>query len=257
MVLSYGSFGCNLRCPFCQNSDIAQVRPEGGRLPALVAPVGDGVPDVPSPRHAAASDSAAALASAPVPTTPLTPEQLVARALALRPRGNVGIAYTYNEPLVGYEFVLDTARLAHEAGLANVLVTNGYVNEAPLKALLGHLDAANIDLKGFTQGFYDRVGAPRGLETVMRSIELAASHIHVEVTTLIVPGLNDDPAEIDALAQWLASVDPRIPLHLTRFHPAYRMPRTPPTPHETIRTLAAVAQHHLRRVHPSTGGLRW
>jgi pyruvate formate lyase activating enzyme len=218
-ILSYGSFGCNLRCPFCQNSDIAQVRPRKDKLPEAVN------------------------------ITALSPEQLVSRALTLRPRGNIGIAYTYNEPLVGFEFVLDSARLAHKANLKNVIVTNGFVNEQPLQTLLPHLDAANIDLKGFTQDFYDQVGAPKGLDTVKRSIELAAEAIHIEVTTLIVPGLNDNEAEISALASWLASVDPAIPLHLTRFHPAYRMLDTPATPRETVSALAAIARQHLNYVH--------
>jgi pyruvate formate lyase activating enzyme len=171
-------------------------------------------------------------------------------ASGLKDRGNIGIAYTYNEPLVGYEFVADTARLAHQAGLLNVVVTNGYLNEGPLAALLPHLDAANIDLKGFTQGFYDRVGAPDGLATVMRAIELASRAIHVEVTTLIIPGLNDDGEQIGRLSAWLADIDPTIPLHLTRFHPAYRMLDTPPTPRATIRKLIDIASPHLQTVLP-------
>jgi pyruvate formate lyase activating enzyme len=220
MILSVGSYGCNLSCPFCQNSAIARMRgdhPEGLSKPRL--------------------DESA-------------PETLVKTARALRERGNIGIAYTYNEPLVGYEFVRDTARLAHEFELLNVIVTNGYVNEEPLSALLPHLDAANIDLKGFTQDFYDRIGAPDGLTTVKRSIELAARMIHVEVTTLIIPGLNDDAEEIERLASWLAGIDPEIPLHLTRFHPAYRMTGTPPTPRQTIRSLVAVASLRLKTVLP-------
>jgi pyruvate formate lyase activating enzyme len=217
MILSAGSYGCNLTCPFCQNSGIARMR--GDHL----------------------EEGASRLIEH-------TPTSLVKEALALKSRKNTGIAYTYNEPLVGYEFVQDTARLAHEAGLLNVIVTNGYLNERPLAALLPHLDAANIDLKGFTQDFYDRVGAPNGLETVKRSIEMAARAIHVEVTTLIISGLNDDAEKIGQLASWLAHINPAIPLHLTRFYPAYRMLNTPPTPRETVRALAAVASRHLKTV---------
>ncbi|MDR0347650.1 MAG: AmmeMemoRadiSam system radical SAM enzyme [Coriobacteriales bacterium] len=219
-ILSVGSYGCNLSCPFCQNSSIARLR--GDRLGQLGAPRID----------------------------TRTPNELVETALTLKKRGNIGIAYTYNEPLIGYEFVTDTAKLAHEAGLLNVIVTNGYVNEAPLVALLPHLDAANIDLKGFTQDFYHRVGAPKGLATVKRSIELAAPVIHVEVTTLISPGLNDNTEEIESLARWLAEIDPHIPLHLTRFHPSYRMLDVAPTPRATIHHLIAVAQRHLHTVLP-------
>jgi pyruvate formate lyase activating enzyme len=214
MILSVGSYGCNLNCPFCQNSDIARGR--GDQLGLRF--------------------------------DERSPEALVETALTLRSRGNIGIAYTYNEPLIGYEFVRDTARLAHESGLLNVIVTNGYINEEPFAALLPHLDAANIDLKGFTQDFYDRVGAPNGLATVKRSIELAARALHVEVTTLIIPGLNDSAEEIEQLALWLASIDPNIPLHLTRFHPAHRMLDVPPTPHATIHRLVPVASRRLKTV---------
>jgi pyruvate formate lyase activating enzyme len=219
MILSAGSYGCNLNCPFCQNSDIARMR--GDRL----------------------EHSTPSLAE-------YTPEALVDAALKLKSRKNIGIAYTYNEPLVGYEFIRDTAQLAHKAGLLNVIVTNGYLNEEPLTALLPHLDAANIDLKGFCQSFYDRVGAPNGLKTVKRSIELASRAMHVEVTTLIITGLNDSPTEIEQLATWLATINPTIPLHLTRFHPAHRMLTTPPTPRQTIHTLIAVASRHLQTVLP-------
>jgi pyruvate formate lyase activating enzyme len=214
MILSAGSYGCNLTCPFCQNSTIARQR--GDRL---------------GPR-----------------LDERTPAQLVQTAQSLTDQGNIGIAYTYNEPLVGYEFVADVAKRAHAAGLLNVIVTNGYINEDAFAALLPSLDAANIDLKAFTQAFYDRLGAPQGLATVQRSIELAARLIHVEVTTLIIDGFNDDEDEMDQLATWLADISPHIPLHLTRFHPAYRMLDVPPTPRDTIRRLTNVASRHLQTV---------
>ena len=214
-ILSVGSYGCNLNCPFCQNSDIARMR-------AL------------SPAR---------------PVTFHSPKDIVEAALGLQSRGNIGIAYTYNEPLVSYEFVMDTAALAHQAGLKNVLVSNGYVNAAPFAKLLGLLDAANIDLKGFNQGFYDLVGAPQGLAAVKHSIQMAAEAIHLEVTTLIIPGLNDSREEVAALAQWLAGINPEIPLHLSRFHPAHRMLDRPPTPRQTIRELAEVARQHLHSIY--------
>lgn len=210
-VLSLGSYGCNLRCPFCQNAAIA---------------------------CAGADD---------VAWRELAPEEAVALALRERERGRgcVGIAYTYNEPLVGYEYVRDTARLAHEAGLANVLVSNGMVNPGPLAELSGLIDAANIDLKGFTSAFYEMAGGD--LDAVKRTIATLAADesCHLEVTTLVIPGLNDDPAEIDAAAAWLASLDADIPYHLTRFFPCHRMLDRLPTPVATLRTLADVARRHL------------
>ncbi len=212
LVLSAGSYGCNLRCPFCQNAEIA------------CAGEGD------------------------VAWRALEPAELVALAAEARPRGCVGIAYTYNEPFVGFEFVRDTARLAREAGLANVVVSNGVVNPGPLAEVLPYLDAANIDLKGFTRDFYDLVGGD--LDTVKETIAAlsACPTCHVEVTTLVVPGLNDDAAEIDATAAWLASLDPAIPYHLTRFFPCHRMADRAPTPVSTLRELAAVARRHLNDV---------
>ena len=215
MILSAGSYGCNLNCSFCQNSDISRMH--GNRLSGRI------------------NES--------------TPENLVEAAVSLKSRGNIGLAYTYNEPLVGFEFILDTARLAHEAGLLNVIVSNGYINEPVFRELLSHLDAANIDLKAFSQKFYDMVGAPEGLKTVKRSIALAAQFIHVEVTTLIIPGLNDSVEEIDELTAWLAGIDASIPYHLSRFHPSYRMLDKPPTPRSTILKLTEIAQKHLKYVY--------
>lgn len=207
-VLSVGSYGCNLRCPFCQNADIACAGLDDARWREV------------------------------------SPEALVNLALKVRP-DNVGLAFTYNEPLVGYEFVRDAARLAHEAGLANVLVSNGMVNDGPLEELVPLIDAANIDLKGFDQGFYDVVGGD--FAAVKHTIETLAAcpTCHLEVTTLVIPGLNDDSAVIDAAARWLASLDPTIPYHLTRFFPCHRMQDRPPTPVETLHELADVARKRL------------
>ena len=179
-ILSIGSYGCNFKCGFCQNSSISMCGPE------------------------ASYDTH-------------TPEELVKAALQLRRQGNIGIAYTYNEPLIGWEFVRDTAALIHDVGLRNVVVTNGYINRGPLEELLPRIDAFNIDLKSFSEAFYKRIGGD--LETVKQSIEICAQSSHVEVTTLIIPGLNDSDEEMDALAGWLAGVSPQIPLHITRFFP--------------------------------------
>ncbi len=210
MVLSVGSYGCNLRCPFCQNSEISM---SDGNLG----------------------------------TVSLSPQVLVEKAAELRPRGNIGIAYTYNEPLVGYEYVRDCAALAKEKGLKNIVVTNGCFCEEPLRDLLPDIDAMNIDLKAFSQRFYGRIGGD--LETVKRAIALCSAACHVEVTTLIVPGENDTEEEMRALSSWLAGVDPEIPLHVTRFFPRWKMSDRGPTPAETVYALADAARERLRHVY--------
>lgn len=216
-ILSIGSFGCNLRCPFCQNYTISQAGAdgfEGGRLP----------------------------------TEQVTPKEIAAAAQRLEETsGNIGVAFTYNEPLVGYEFVYDTAKLLKEKNLAVVLVTNGQIEKEPWGKLLPYVDAVNIDLKGFTQDFYSWLGG--SLETTKAAISMAAAnHVHVEVTTLVIPGKNDSPAEMEAEAEWLAGISPEIPLHLSRYFPRYHV-KIPMTPYPTLKNLAAIAESHLRFVH--------
>ncbi len=211
LILSVGSFGCNLRCPFCQNHEISMAGDSG------------------------------------IPTVEVSPEQLAAQAAELVPHGSIGVAYTYNEPLIGYEYVRDCAALVHEQGMVNVLVTNGTVEEEPWRALLPLVDAANIDLKGFTPAWYRRLGGD--LETVKRSIALAAERCHVEVTTLLIPGENDSEEEIRELARWLASISPEIPLHLSRFFPQYQMVDRLPTPVEQVYRLSEAAQEYLSHVY--------
>lgn len=211
LILSVGSFGCNLRCPFCQNHEIS-----------------------------IAGDSG-------IQTVEVSPEQLAAKAAELVPQGNIGVAYTYNEPLIGYEYVQNCAALVHEQGMINVLVTNGTVEEEPWRALLPLIDASNIDLKGFTPAWYRQLGG--NLETVKRSIALAAERCHVEVTTLLIPGENDSEEEIRELARWLASISSEIPLHLSRFFPRYRMLDRPPAPVEQVCRLAETARRYLSYVY--------
>lgn len=211
LILSVGSFGCNLRCPFCQNHEISMAGDSG------------------------------------IPTVEVSPEQLATKAAELVPHGNIGVAYTYNEPLIGYEYVQDCASLVHDQGMVNVLVTNGTVEEEPWRALLPLIDAANIDLKGFTPAWYRRLGGD--LETVKRSIALAAERCHMEVTTLLIPGENDSEEEIRELARWLASISSEIPLHLSRFFPRYRMLDRPPTPVEQVSCLAETARRYLSYVY--------
>jgi len=223
MILSAGSYGCNLRCPFCQNHDI--------------------------------SWSAGAMSLADKAET-VTPGALVETALRLKARGNIGLAFTYNEPLIGWEFVRDTAKLAHEAGLVNVLVTNGTAELPVLEELGPHIDAMNIDLKGFTGRYYDQV-LGGSLEAVKAFIVRAAQLCHVELTTLIVPGENDSEDEIRALAAWTAAlkaadgrlIGPGIPLHVTRFFPRFRMTDRPPTEVRLVHRLADAAREQLAYVY--------
>ncbi|MDD3349975.1 MAG: AmmeMemoRadiSam system radical SAM enzyme [Eubacteriales bacterium] len=210
MILSVGSYGCNFRCPFCQNYRISM---DYGDVEAVT----------------------------------MSPAELVERAESMVPLGNLGLAYTYNEPLVGYEFVFDCAKLIREKGLKNVLVTNGYVMEKPFAELLPYLDAANIDLKSYSQDFYKKIGGD--LAVVKKTIEAAAKAIHVEVTTLIIPGENDSEEQMKELTSWLASVDDTIPLHLSRFFPSYHMLDRNATSVDTIERLAEIAGASLKYVY--------
>jgi pyruvate formate lyase activating enzyme len=162
-------------------------------------------------------------------------------------RGNIGIAYTYNEPLIAYEYVMDCARLARSNNLKNVLVTNGYINEKPLTELLPFIDAMNIELKGFSAKFYEKTGGC--LDAVLGAISLASKKTHVEVTTLIIPGENDSVAEMESLSSWLSDKGRDIPLHVSRFFPRYKYSDKNPTSVESIYCLADVARKHLLHVY--------
>ena len=179
-----------------------------------------------------------------VPTREVSAAELVAMA---EQEGSFGIAYTYSEPLVHLEYVLEACRLARARGLKNVLVSNGFVNPQPAEELLGLLDAANIDLKSFNPEFYrQEIGGE--LEEVKRFLTQARGRIHLEVTTLVIPGRNDGPEEMEAIAAFLAALDPAIPLHLSAYHPQYRY-TLPPTPPATLSRLAEVARRYLRYVY--------
>lgn len=211
LILSAGSYGCNLSCPFCQNCEISMAGAEDVRWREM------------------------------------SPEELVDLAEQCRGDGNIGIAFTYNEPLTGYEFIRDTARLVHGRDMKNVLVTNGTVELTVLEELLPYIDALNIDLKGFTEGYYRKLGGD--LETVKRFIVRAAESCHVELTTMIVPEENDSPDEMEREARWIASVDPELPLHVTRFFPRYRMTDREATDVETVCGLSDTARKYLRYVY--------
>ena len=213
-ILSVGSYGCNLRCPFCQNDSISQ-------------------------RGESAAEYQA--------TTPVELADLAERLK--RERGNIGLAYTYNEPLVGWEFVRDCAVEIRRRGMCNALVSNGCAEEAVIEELAPLIDAANIDLKGPSQEFYDWVGG--SYDAVCRTIEtLHRAGCHVEVTTLVIPGRNDSDEAIDAIAARIASVSPEIPLHVTRFFPRFQMTDAEPTPVTTIRRLVSRASCVLPHVLP-------
>lgn len=212
MILSVGSYGCNLRCPFCQNHEISMAESGQGNRESVW----------------------------------MSPEMLADKALACKGLGNVGVAFTYNEPLVGWEYVRDTAKLVKEAGMVNVLVTNGTAFPEILNQLIPYIDAMNIDLKGFTQEYYKKLGGD--LEIVKTFIVQAAASCHVELTTLVVPGENDSPEEMEKEARWIASVGKKIPLHVTRFFPRYHMRDREATEIGQVYQLAEVARRYLDHV---------
>jgi len=203
-ALSVATPGCNFRCGFCQNWQISQApRRKGGGIAG----------------------------------EPFAPEAVVRAALD---EGCRSISYTYTEPTIFFEYAFDTARLAKEAGLLNNFVTNGYMTAEALETVRPVLDAANVDLKAFRDETYKKVCGAR-LEPVLETIRgMRAMGIWVEVTTLIVPGLNDGAEEIGAIARFIASVDPDIPWHISRFHPDFEYTEAPATPLATLRA-AAVA----------------
>ena len=223
-ILSVGSYGCNLRCPFCQNYEISW------------------------------SDAAWRYERR---AKSMLPEELVDLAAGLRSSGNIGIAFTYNEPLIGYEFVLDTARLAKERGLKNVLVTNGTAQLSVLEKLGPYIDAMNIDLKGFTDRYYTQV-IHGSRQMVMEFITRAVKLCHVELTTLIVPGENDSVEEMSALSRWVARLEDgqgnvignKVPLHITRFFPRFHMTDRDATDIGRIRLLTETAKENLAYVFP-------
>ncbi len=186
-----------------------------------------------------------------VPTRKASPEDLVAEALRT---DSLGIAYTYSEPLVWFEFVRDTARLAREAGLKNVLVTNGFLNDAPLAELLPWIDAANIDLKSMDDRFYRRICKGR-LKPVLAAIrQFHAAGVHLELTNLLIPGHNDSDAQISRLVDFIAGLEREIPLHFSAYHPAWKM-EAPPTPPRTLLRALGIAEQRLPWVYLGNAAL--
>jgi pyruvate formate lyase activating enzyme len=179
------------------------------------------------------------------PVRYISPEELVTLA---GKDGSVGVAFTYTEPLIWFEYLLDALPLLTGAGLKSVLVTNGYLNEEPARQIVPLVDAFNVDLKSFDDSFY-RKYCGGSIEPVKAFIELAARHAHVEVTCLVIPGLNDSREDIGRMARWLASISKEIPLHLSRFFPRFRMDDRPPTPQETLGMAYTAAREYLDYVY--------
>lgn len=207
-ILSVGSYGCNLHCPFCQNYKISRYEP---------------------------------------PYSNIRPKDLVDLALQLSQQGNIGIAFTYNEPLVGLEYIKDCAKLAHNFGLKTVVVSNGTITKEKMMELLPYIDAINIDLKAFQPAGYQKLCG--NLETVKQSILLCAAYTHVEITTLVVPGLNDQEQEFREEVAWIASISKDIPLHITRYFPRYQS-RVEATPISLIEYFCEIAREQLTYVYP-------
>ena len=249
-ILSVGSYGCNLRCPFCQNSDISW---------------DDNVKEYASEDLGYLQDDGFTIYA--------SPRMIADQAADLVPKGNIGVAFTYNEPLIGYEFVRDTAKLVKERGLNTVLVTNGTASREVLDKIGPYIDAMNIDLKAFTDRFYREL--IKGDQDMVKAFITEAVKIcHVELTTLIIPGENDSEDEIRALSRWVAGLKDvfdrngennkesgknseknvsktgkDIPLHITRFFPRFYMADKEPTPVETVYRLAEVARENLKYVY--------
>ena len=164
-----------------------------------------------------------------------------------RQQHSIGIAYTYNESTVWYEYVLHVAKLARKAGLKNILVTNGYINPEPLRELLPYIDAMNIDLKSMEEGFYQDI-CKGSLGPVLKTIEISSQYTHVEVTTLVIEGENSKCSIIEGIARKIASIDRAIPLHISRYHPAYKM-EIPATPIETLVQAVEISKKYLDYVY--------
>jgi pyruvate formate lyase activating enzyme len=197
-AFSIATVGCNFRCLHCQNHEISQLPREEGRIAGV----------------------------------PMTPEKVVAQALR---EGCRSISYTYTEPTVFFEYAFDTARLAKEAGLANTFVTNGYIEDEPLRMIAPYLDGANIDLKSMSPEFYQKIcGA--NLEGVLGAIRRYKSlGIWIELTTLIIPGYNDGKEELGAIAAFIAEeLGPETPWHVSAFYPTFKLTEAKPTPAETL-----------------------
>jgi pyruvate formate lyase activating enzyme len=216
-ILSAGSYGCNMRCDFCQNWQISQKVASS------------------FPRNT-------------------DPQKIVDDALAVK--DNIGIAFTYNEPVIWFEFMRDVAILAKESGLYTAMVSNGYVNSHPLGEITGFIDAFNIDLKAFNDDFYRRLAGAR-LDPVKGSLrQIARSGKHIEITTLIIPGKNDSENEMEEETRWIAGeIGPDTPFHLSRYFPSFRRD-DPATPHSALTSMYEIARKNLNYVYLGNTSLK-
>lgn len=209
-ILSIGSYGCNLKCDFCQNHSISQIK---------------------TPIHNRITD----------------PKNVLSEALNIG--NNIGVAFTYNEPIIWFEYMKDVAELFKKEGLQTVIVSNGFVNTLPLNEIIGFIDAFNIDLKAFNNEFYKKLTGAN-LEPVKRSLkQISESNRHLEITTLIIPGQNDDEKEMELQAKWIADeLGKNIPLHLSRYFPMYKRYEMA-TQEEKLIKLFQIASKHLDNVY--------
>ena len=207
-ILSVGTYGCNMKCSFCQNYEISQNKPSSEFI------------DI---------------------------DKLIKLIISIP--NNVGIAFTYNEPFMWYEYIYDVAKRIKEydKNISVVLVSNGYVNKEPLKKILPFIDAMNIDLKGFTKRYYNDICKAK-IEPVLETIKMASEQTHVEITTLMVSDENDSVEEIVEIAKFIASIDKNIPLHLSRYFPKYKM-KNPPTLVENIMKAKEEASKYLNYIY--------
>lgn len=209
-ILSIGSYGCNMRCDFCQNWAISQ--------------------DVPEKMSAR-----------------ISPERIAADAATTK--NNIGLAFTYNEPVVWFEFMRDTAVIVKREGMRTVMVSNGFVNNGPLGEIIGFIDAFNIDLKAFNDNFYKKLtGAdPEPVKNALKQISKAGRHL--EITTLVIPGRNDSEQEMSEESKWIAGeLGDNTPLHLSRYFPTYKR-NDPPTPQSILDRLYDIASQNLKHVY--------
>ncbi|MCX7910543.1 MAG: AmmeMemoRadiSam system radical SAM enzyme [Endomicrobia bacterium] len=214
LILSVGSFGCNFKCEFCQNWEISQIENK----------------DIDNFHKEKI----------------ITTQQLL--QIAKKYKSNIGISYTYNEPLINFEFVLDTAKIFNKEGYKNVLVTNGYINKEPLLELIPYIDAANIDLKSFNENFYKEICGAK-LKFVLETIEIFLRHKkHIELTTLVITQANDSIEEITQIVNYVSSLSSEIPLHFSRYFPMYKFSK-PSTSVEHLMEIYKLAKQKLKYVY--------
>ncbi|OHD56114.1 MAG: AmmeMemoRadiSam system radical SAM enzyme [Spirochaetes bacterium GWF1_51_8] len=210
MILSIGTVGCNLRCQFCQNHHLSRYFED-----TVMEPLNE-----------------------------LTPKEALK---AVRQADSFGIAYTYSEPSIWFEYILDVSRLLKNEGLKNVWVTNGYIDKEPLEEMLPFMDAANIDLKAFSDKNYLKLGGK--LQPVLDTIRRCYDYgVHIELTTLIVPGMNDELDELSALVKWIAAIDKTIPFHISRYFPHYQYEK-PSTDIDLLAQVSDMAKESLDYVY--------